>query len=34
VGRLASSDDPWSYAVGNISSWQGHPSQTGQRVGA
>jgi len=30
VERLASSNDPWSYAGGRVSSWQGHPSQTGQ----
>jgi hypothetical protein len=34
VGRLPSSDDPYSYAGGSVSSWQGHPSQTCQRVGA
>jgi hypothetical protein len=34
LGRLASSDDPYSYVGGSLSSWQGHPSQTGQRIGA
>jgi hypothetical protein len=34
VGRLASSNDPESYDGGSVSSWQGHPSQIGQRVGA
>jgi hypothetical protein len=33
-GGLASSDDSYSYAGGSVSSWQGHSSQTGQRVGA
>jgi hypothetical protein len=33
-GRLVSSDDPYSYAGGSVISWQGHPNQTGQRVGA
>jgi len=29
VGRLASSDNPYSCAGGSLSSWQGHSSQAG-----
>jgi hypothetical protein len=34
AGGKACELDLWSYARGSISSWQDHPSQTGQRVGA
>jgi hypothetical protein len=34
VGRLANSDDSYSYAGGSVRSWQGYPGQTGQSVGA
>jgi hypothetical protein len=33
-GRLASSDDPYTYAGGSVSSWQGQRSKTSQKVGA